>query len=141
MTKSTSISSGNAPAGNAPASELAAVKKTPDEWARVGFPSTRKGGSDAAPRMIEHPDRWQHAAAAALHGWADHEHHEGKQILLTAEEYFQALVAASEPTGKRGDYVPHEPALSKHSGYVKAKLEQQKLHNYLASLPEPKPAG
>lgn len=121
------------------AGELAVVKKSPEHWMRVGFPATRKGGTDAEPRMIAHADLWQHAAAAALHGWADHAHHEGKAILLTAEEYFHALVAATEPDAKRGDYVPHAPALSPHSGYAKAdlarKAEQKRLHDYLSSLP------
>jgi hypothetical protein len=27
---------------------------------------------------------WQHAAAEALHGWKQHEHHEAKPILLSS---------------------------------------------------------
>lgn len=40
---------------------------------------------------------WQHAAAAALHGWAEHEHHEAKPIQLSADDYKAALLAASAP--------------------------------------------
>lgn len=82
---------------------------------------------------------WQHAAAAALHGWAEHEHHAGEALKLSAEDYKKALLAASEPVtrivgkdGKPGDktnsedaanrgiqtvtdYEPHAAAVSPHS--------------------------
>lgn len=86
---------------------------------------------------------WQHAAAEALHGWKQHEHHESAPILLSRKDYEAALLAASKPVtraiGKDGkpagepldsyeaakkglptitDYEPHEPALSPH--YEKA---------------------
>ena len=86
---------------------------------------------------------WQHAAAEALHGWKQHEHHEGKPIELSRGDYEAALVAASVPVtraiGRDGkptgepldsakaaaegvptitDYEPHKPALSSH--YSKA---------------------
>src|SRR6478736_4175252 len=34
---------------------------------------------------------WQHNAAAALHGWLEHEHHEGKPIELSLDDYKKAL--------------------------------------------------
>lgn len=40
---------------------------------------------------------WQHNAAAALHGWAEHEHHEGKPLELSRDDYKKALLAASAP--------------------------------------------
>jgi len=85
---------------------------------------------------------WQHAAAAALHGWAQHAHHEAEPIKLSRKDYESALKAASYPVtrvlkdGKfvgeivdsheaaaKGiptftDYEPHKPALSPH--YEKA---------------------
>lgn len=82
-----------------------------------------------------------HAAAAALHGWLEHEHHEQKPILLTVDDYKAALQAASKPvtraldangtpTGDHvdsyeyaaqgkptiTDYEPHAAALSPHKG-------------------------
>lgn len=40
---------------------------------------------------------WQHNAAAALHGWAEHEHHEAKPVDLSLDDYKKALLAASAP--------------------------------------------
>jgi hypothetical protein len=40
---------------------------------------------------------WQHNAAAALHGWAENEHHEGKPVELSLDDYKKALLAASAP--------------------------------------------
>jgi hypothetical protein len=40
---------------------------------------------------------WQHNAAAALHGWAEHEHHEAKPVDLSIDDYKKALLAASSP--------------------------------------------
>jgi hypothetical protein len=82
-----------------------------------------------------------HAGAEALHGWREHEHHEGKSIQLSADDYKAALKAATEPVtrvvDKDGkptgepidshkaaaegiptitDYEPHKPALSPHKG-------------------------
>ncbi len=82
----------------------------------------------------------QHMAAAALHGWDKHTHHEGKPIELSADDYKAALHAAYNPVtrivdkdGKPGavtdsheaaakgiptvtDYEPHAAALSPHNG-------------------------
>jgi hypothetical protein len=57
---------------------------------------------------------WQHAAAAALHGWAEHAHHEGAQLEIELDDYLAALKAASAPNAK-GEYVPHARALSRHA--------------------------
>jgi len=40
---------------------------------------------------------WQHQAAAALHGWVEHEHHEAKPVDLSLDDYKKALLAASSP--------------------------------------------
>lgn len=89
----------------------APATKTPEQWKAVAFPAS---GKKARP----HVSLWQHNAAAALHGWAKHQHHAGAPMQLTGEDYFAALVAASEPTGKAGDYVPHPAALSPYAGKV-----------------------
>jgi hypothetical protein len=40
---------------------------------------------------------WQHNAAAALHGWNEHEHHEAEPLKLSLDDYKKALLAASAP--------------------------------------------
>lgn len=65
----------------------ATVTRTPAEWAEANFPSSDRG------RM--HPDRWKHAAASQLHGWAAYEARTGKQVQLTAEQYQSAVAAVS----------------------------------------------
>jgi hypothetical protein len=128
--------------GNKPADTTAAlevIKRSPEHWAQRAFPMRRQGGTDAKPRMVSHPNFWQHKTAAALHGWADHAHHEGKPIEITGEAYYNALVAASEPkpqkrvekyldaSGKEASrevpmpsqYVPCWDALSPHSHIAK----------------------
>jgi hypothetical protein len=52
---------------------------------------------------------WQHAAAAALHGWAQYEFDEGEPFELTREDYEAALKVAGAPNAA-GVYEPHEPA-------------------------------
>ncbi len=86
----------------------AAVTQAPEEWAAQAFPPV------GAKRDRNHPSLWQHAAAAALHGWAEHAHHAGAPMRLSAEDYFAALVAASEPD-TQGNYRPHPGALSRHA--------------------------
>jgi hypothetical protein len=54
---------------------------------------------------------WQHAAAEALHGWKNHEHHEQAPILLSFDDYKAALIAASAPVTRRLDPKTHEPML------------------------------
>lgn len=58
---------------------------------------------------------WRHNCAAKLHGWAEHKHHAGADIELSAEDYAAALKAVEEPDAK-GNYVPHVPALSPFKG-------------------------
>lgn len=60
------------------------------------------------------PAAWKHAAASALHGWAEHAYHEGKPMELSVEDYDAALKAIEAP-GPSGDYEPHKPAMSKHA--------------------------
>jgi hypothetical protein len=91
---------------------------------------------------------WQHNAAAALHGWAEHEHHEAKPLEMSADDYKAALLAASKPVtrvirkdGKPGDvidsheaadrgipthtdYEPHPAALSRHAAHAKKAAAQ-----------------
>ena len=55
-------------------------------------------------------DFWQHNAAAALHCWAQHKHHLGKEIELTQADYDKALAAAQKLDAK-GVPHPHKPAL------------------------------
>jgi hypothetical protein len=43
---------------------------------------------------------WQHAAAAGLHGWTEHEHHAAEPMRLAAAAYKAALVAASTPVSR-----------------------------------------
>lgn len=122
-------------------------KKTPQEWARATGRVLaehrdvfRFNGEPAEPLYA-----WQHAAAAQLHGWHDHAHHEGAPIRLTKDEYEAALKASEAPVtraldkdgkpsepltpeqlknlgGKRPlvtDYEPHPAALSKHAAVAK----------------------
>lgn len=51
------------------------------------------GSQDPVIRLYS----WQHAAAAALHGWAEHEHHEAAPIRLKVGDYKLALLAATNP--------------------------------------------
>ena len=53
----------------------------------------------------------RHAAAAALHGWNDHAHHEGRELEMTEADYRTALDAGHP---KKGNPKAHRPALSKH---------------------------
>ncbi len=56
--------------------------------------------------------RFLHAAASALHGWHEFQHHNGEELKLTPEDYQKALDAAAYRDPERGRYVPHAPALS-----------------------------
>ena len=82
--------------------------RTPEQWRAHAFPN---GGRD---NKRLHPSLWQHSAAAALHGWDAHVHHVGAPMQLSGEDYFAALVSASEPDAK-GNYRPHPGALSPHA--------------------------
>lgn len=71
------------------------------------------GGVKTRQRVAQvngQPDKFEdyhpfHAAAEALHGWREHEHHEGAPIQLTADEYTAALKAASAPVTRVADDV------------------------------------
>lgn len=84
--------------------------KTPEQWRDIAYKADKRGR--------QHASVWQHNAASAVHGWAEHAHHEGAPMLLTGEDYYAALVAASQPDEK-GNYVPHRAALSKHAPSAK----------------------
>jgi hypothetical protein len=65
----------------------------------------------------QNPDLWKHGAAASLHCWAEHAHHEAKEMELSESAYDAAIKAVcSAPP-----YKPHKAALSKH-----AKLKEPK---------------
>lgn len=94
---------------------------SPQEWAkRLGqvrfawLPSERPTNEKAAIYTAAH------ASAVVLHGWAQHEHHEGKPIQLSEADYKAALLAAqaAHPVTKdeRDAYRPHVAALSQHKG-------------------------
>lgn len=80
--------------------------RAPDEWADALFPVDRKGRRPS--------DYWRHAAAAALHGWGAHAHHEGAAMSLSRDDYEAALAAADKPADARGNYRPHAGATSRH---------------------------
>ncbi len=105
---------------------------------RVGVARMARVNGEPATFDVYSP---QHASAAALHGWAEHAHHEGKELELSEDDYAAALAAAftpktralgedGKPTGEpidsheaaaKGiptitDYEPHTPALSPHKG-------------------------
>jgi hypothetical protein len=75
---------------------------TVDEHFARAFPASPKGRA--------HADRWKHAAAAALHGWAAHQHHAGGPMRLSVTDYAAALEAACQHP-----LTPHQAALSPHS--------------------------
>ncbi len=94
-----------------PASVQDPAKMTPEQWRKLLYPSGTRGQP--------HPEAWKHAGAAALHQWADYEHHNGKPLLLERPDYEAALKAAEAPVElagkddkapKRSDYVPHPAA-------------------------------
>lgn len=89
--------------GQAPTA--AAELKSPAEHARAlkGVKTVKR-----AARVNNEPEEyelfhWQHAAAEALHGWKQHEHHEAKPIALSFDDYKAALLAASHPVTRRLD--------------------------------------
>lgn len=97
-----------------PTAPTKAEKRSPHEHAEA-FGHVISG---SGPRFGSEPNgpdySWQHRAAAQLHGWLEHEHHEGKPVELSEHDYQAALFAASR-TNESGDYTPHKPAMSKHA--------------------------
>lgn len=66
------------------------------------------------------PEEWRialsvrasrHACARQLHGWREHEHHEGAPIQLTEGAYLESLDAA-----QTADCIPSPNAVSPHRG-------------------------
>lgn len=78
----------------------------------------------AALRESVKPPGWQHAAAAVIHGWDEHESATGAALRLTADDYAKALEAAARP-GPDGNYEPHpfargKPAHERHVARIEA---------------------
>lgn len=67
--------------------------RTPDEWR-----------AQLSPRASHH------ACAAQLHGWREHEHHQGEPIRLTEAAYREALAAGAQCAA------PSPNAVSPHRG-------------------------
>lgn len=85
-------------------------KKLPvSELAQMAFPGATKGNHVNGVRA-PHVARWMHAAAAAMHCWPQHAHHEAKEMELTPEDYGKAIEAACKLDSK-GRTQPHKPAL------------------------------
>jgi hypothetical protein len=74
---------------------------------------------------------WQHAAAASLHGWAEHEHHEAKPLRLSPDDYKAALLAASAPVVRATEAIDRVVPNGKEGARVSCKkgdkLDLQKL--------------
>ena len=90
------------PEGEAAPSAVAETR-TPEAWAREVFPPSERGR--------QNPQAFLHGAAAALHHWKTHEHHEGAPLQLTRADYEAAIEAA-----KSTAFAPHPAALSPHAG-------------------------
>ncbi len=91
-------------------SEPVAAPKAPiSEHAAQACPYA-SGGRVVDGVRRPHVDRWKHEAAAALHGWAAHAHHQACEMELTAEDYASAVEAACILNDK-GIPTPHKPAL------------------------------
>lgn len=85
-----------------------ASKLTVSEHAQLNYPPATGGNVVDGVRM-PHPDRWKHEAAAALHNWAEHKHHQSEEVRLSASDYKKAIEAACSLDDK-GIPVPHEAA-------------------------------
>ena len=108
---------GSAGVYESPEEARAAQAENARNLAEHGSASPRKSLRNTVTVLgaaVEKGEAWKHAAAAALHGWAEHAHHEGKPMELEPEDYAAALKAAEAPNAE-GEYVPHAPALSKHA--------------------------
>lgn len=69
---------------------------------------------------------WQHNAAAALHGWAEHEHHEGKPVDLSLDDYKKALLAASSPVVRAAVDVDKEVPFKVEKEALKVRVAAKK---------------
>ncbi|GMV19459.1 MAG: hypothetical protein AMXMBFR56_76830 [Polyangiaceae bacterium] len=91
--------------------------RSPDEWARAkGHFIKFKGVADAELGTGDHYS-WQHAVAVVMHGWKQHEAHEGGPLLLSERDYLAALDAAAPAKGLPQQ---HAAAASKHAPPVPA---------------------
>ncbi len=92
-------------------------RKSPKEWAFATGngpkANTSKNKWEVSHGMSAPRGSVYHEVASVLHGWKEHEHHEGSPILLTQEEYLAALKATMP---EAGNPVPHKSALSPHKG-------------------------
>ena len=96
--------------------EAQAEVRSPQEWARAkGQFIEFKGVADPELGTGSHYT-WQHACAAVMHGWREHEHQAGAPIQITEVDYLAALDAAAPKVGlpKR-----HGPAASPHAPSLK----------------------
>ena len=100
------------PGSEPPAEPKAAAElKAPGDHARdlKGVKTVKR-----AARVNGEPEEfelfhWQHAAAEALHGWKEHEHHAQKPFQLSLDDYKAALIAASNPVTRRISPETREP--------------------------------
>lgn len=105
---------------NAPKPVATAEKRAPEEWAGPCNQRRPRRFEDTSSTVNGKPfdsiglflDR--HDAAAVMHGWTLHEHHEQKPFELTRADYEAAIEAAGK-TDERGQPIPHAPAMSPHA--------------------------
>ncbi len=69
-------------------------------------------------KRTKHPI-WQHAAAAALHGWEQHKHDAAAPLELSETDYRAALKAIEGQPPLQ----PHKAALSKHCKHTFTKAK------------------
>ncbi len=122
---------GPTPTPPPPATPKDSGKLSVNEWAELKFPPNKKGHRP--------PEFAFHAGAAALHGWAEHAHHENGAMELSEVDYNKAIEAAKAPKPAatpskdnplpREIYVPHKAALSKHSPAVKRAADKKKAND------------
>jgi hypothetical protein len=62
-------------------------------------------------RLVHRTPSWLFEAASSIHMWSKHEAAFARPMRLTGEDYEAALERAKRPNEK-GEYVPHEAALS-----------------------------
>lgn len=98
-------------ADETPAETPKKAQKRPEAEAKLVAQSRPSRLTVEDLRALHKPPDWLHAAAATLHGWAEHAHAFARPIRLTGEDYEDALDAAARPND-RGEYEPHAPALS-----------------------------
>lgn len=88
-----------------PSPKPRADKKSPDDWMHA-LQKFKVGPKVGTRPRVKIPF-WQHNAAAALHGWKQHQHDTPEPLLLTEKNYLAALAAVEKP-----HLMPHPGALS-----------------------------